>query len=485
MIYNPVLLFVLLSFVLFFGYYVFIYCSLCWKFRKFRGPPAFPLVGNCYTSQVFTFLKYLGKLRAQYGKMYTFFNFTTAFLVICDPVVVRRVLSDPKTFPKGTDYTEKFSTVFGEGLVTSNGEKHRKGRSIFGKYFIRSSIAKIAPKMNEVADSVLDSTIGNISEPKVFNVESVFARLALRTFMNFALGADLSSDPKREEAFCHIVSRGSTSVGRLIAFNLPMWSFLPEMKVLSKCNRNFKDLFKYFLDLRQQKLAAGEMTDVDDCLAAMIRENLSEKEMIDHFATLVCAGHDTTAFFLSYTVYLLAQNPMIQDKLYSHIIDVTKDRTEITVDDFAEMKYLHCVMMETLRLYAIIPGLTRYVSEETYIKEADVTLPAGTTVLIPMVILNRDPQIWDNPSEFRPSRFEEKGNDFTSAKDGYFPFGYGARTCIGNTFAQVESAIVLCKLMKKYIFEPDPKFRIAIRSGISLTTSNGINVIMKPRKISQ
>jgi cytochrome P450 len=487
MIYNPVALAILIAFTVIFSYYTYIYCALCWKLRKFPGPPAFPLVGNCYTSQVFIFLRFLGKLRTQYGKIYTFFNFTTAFLVVCDPVVVRRVLSDPKAFPKGSDYTEKFSFAFGEGLVTSNGEKHRKGRSVFGRYFIRSNVAKFAPTINEISDNVITTLMpklaaGEEEVGKSCNVEAVFARLALRAFMRFSLGADLSDDPKKEEAFCHLVSRGSSSIGRVIVFNLPMWDFLPDMKILNKCNEKFHDLFKHFLQIRKDALARGEMTDVDDCLAAMIRENLSEKEMIDHFVTLVCAGHDTTAFFLSYTVYLLAQNPEVQEKLYNQIMEISGNREEITTDDYAEMKYLQCVMMETLRLYAIIPCVTREVNEDVYIKEADVTLPSGTTVLIPMVILNRDPQIWENPGEFRPSRFEEKGNDFTSAKDGYFPFGYGARTCIGNTFAQVESAIVLCKLMKKYSFAPDPKFNMAIRAGISLTTSNGINVILKARK---
>jgi cytochrome P450 len=481
MIYNPIVLSILISFGLFFGYFIYIYCALCWKLRKFRGPPAFPLIGNCYTSQVLTFFKYLGKLRTQYGRIYTFFNFTKAFLVVCDPVVVRRVLSDSKTFPKGTDYTEKFAYSFGEGLVTSNGEKHKKDRSIFGKFFIRSSIAKFAQKVNEISDQVISLYIPEIDKPTVFNIEFLFARLALRSFMNFALSEDLSDQPKEEEKFCHLVSKGSNAVGRIIIFNLPMWNFLPDMKLLQKCNRRFAELFNYFLNIRKQKLAKGEMTEVDDCLSAMIKENLSEKEMVEHFATLISAGHDTTAFFLSYLVYLLAQNPQVQEKLYSHIMEKVGHKSDISVDDFAEMKYLQCVMMEVLRFYAIIPAVSRIATEDVHIKEANITIPEGTTVFIPMIIINRDPEIWDNPGEFRPSRFEEKGTDFTSAKDGFFPFGYGTRTCIGNTFAQVESAIVVCKLMKKYIFEPDPNFRIAIRAGISLTTSNGINVVLKPR----
>lgn len=482
MIYNPIVLAILAGIVGFFGYYTFLYLALCYKFRKFRGPPAFPLVGNCYTSEAIRFLKYLTKLRAQYGKIYTFFNFTKAFLVVCDPFVVRRVLSDSKVFFKGTDYTEKFSFNFGEGLVTSNGEKHRKDRSIFGKYFIRSSVAKFCSTVNRLSKETFAQYLPDPSKgAQVCNIEKVFARLALRSFMNFALSEDLSNDPKREEEFCHLVSKGSNAVGRIITFNIPMWSFLPDVKLLTRINGVFKTLFNHFLDIRKAKLAKGEMQDVDDCLAAMIRENMPEKEMVDHFATLISAGHDTTAFFLSYMVYLLAAHPEIQEKLYAHLEEKLGDKEEVTADDCTELKYMQHVMMETLRFYAIIPCVTRTVAEEVHIKEANITIPKGTNVLIPMVAINRDPEIWDNPTEFRPERFIEKGTDFTSAQNGFFPFGYGARTCIGNVFAQLESAIALTHLMRAYRFESDPKFRIAIRAGISLTTSNGINVTLIPR----
>ena len=76
-------------------------------------------------------------------------------------------------------------------------------------------------------------------------------------------------------------------------------------------------------------------------------------------------------------------------------------------------------------------------------------------------------------------RFSGQGNEFTSAKSGFFPFGYGARTCIGNTFAQMESAVFICQILRKYRLVQEPGFKPAIFAGISLTTSNGINVILK------
>ena len=78
-----------------------------------------------------------------------------------------------------------------------------------------------------------------------------------------------------------------------------------------------------------------------------------------------------------------------------------------------------------------------------------------------------------------PDRFTGEGNEFTSARSGFFPFGYGARTCIGNTFAQLESAVFICTLLKRYRILEKEGFKPKIQAGISLTTSNGVHVVLK------
>lgn len=232
-------------------------------------------------------------------------------------------------------------------------------------------------------------------------------------------------------------------------------------------------------------LARGEGLDIDDCLTAMLAENMNDTDMLDHLTTLLSAGHDTTAYFAAYMCYLLAANPDIQSRLRAELMTVLGGRfsgdCDITGDDVSEMKYMQKVMQETLRLYSIIPCVSRLSTYDVHIKEANVTIPAGSNLLIPMFLINRDPELWENPSVFNPERFEGKGNEFTSANKGFFPFGYGSRTCIGNTLAQFESAAFIAQLLMKFELQPDEGFKPAIFAGISLTTSNGINVKLVPR----
>ena len=170
-------------------------------------------------------MKYWTKLRKVYGKVFTYFAMTKPYIIVCDAACVRRILSDTKTFPKGDDYTNRFGYAFGQGLVTSNAEKHKRDRSVFGKYFIRSNIAKFTGGMKNITDKAIDELLVS-QEGKPVNIEKFFARLALRTFMLFSVGSEVK-DPKQEEAICSSVSKGSHALGRLITIPLPLWRIIP------------------------------------------------------------------------------------------------------------------------------------------------------------------------------------------------------------------------------------------------------------------
>jgi len=325
-------------------------------------------------------------------------------------------------------------------------------------------------------EAIQEMLVSSDAKEKVHNIEEFFATLALRVFMAFACSH--KSSPADEKRICHLVSKGSFEMGRLVGLGIPLYDIFPPVKYVKTASQALWMTFKAIIDDRRALLASGGGADIDDCLSAMIANNLDDKDMRDHMITLICAGHDTTAFFSSYMCFLLANHQEVQDTLRDEINATMQDKTELTADDVTEMKYLHKVMQETLRLYSIIPAVTRTATEEVHIKECNVTIPKGANVMIPMFLINRDPELWEDPSEFRPERFEGKG-DFTSAKNGFFPFGYGARTCIGNTLSQLESSVFMCHLLRKFRLKAEPGFKPAIMAGISLTTSNGINVILE------
>ena len=246
------------------------------KLRHFRGPLAVPLLGNCYSPAVVASLfKFLSSCRKSYGKIFRIFLFHTPFVVVCDPAIVRRILSDTTTFPKGEKYSKIFGIIFGGGLVTSAADKHNADKAMFNRFFIRSSVSKLIPSMNQHVLSGIDEFISSAmgdGEEKQFDCEKIFSRLSLRVFMNFAFDFDLSDQPENEKEVCKIVSTVSCQVGNMIAFNIPNWSFLPVVQSLLKLPETVMKYTQPLIDKRREQLANGSILpeDKDDCLTMMV-----------------------------------------------------------------------------------------------------------------------------------------------------------------------------------------------------------------------
>jgi cytochrome P450 len=224
---------------------------------------------------VASLFKFLSSCRKRYGKVFRIFLFHAPFVVVCDPAIVRRILSDTRTFPKGSKYTKIFGIVFGGGLVTSAAEKHKADKALFNKYFIRSSVTKMVPSMNHhVLRGIEEFIAGSIGEgeEKVFDCEKIFSRLSLRVFMNFALDFDLSDQPKDEMEVCEVVSGMSCRVGNMIAYNTPNFSFLPVVKYISSLPPLIMKHCQPKIDARRVALANGTILadEKDDCLTMMV-----------------------------------------------------------------------------------------------------------------------------------------------------------------------------------------------------------------------
>lgn len=312
----------------------------------------------------------------------------------------------------------------------------------------------------------------------VHDLEHLFAPLALRIFSTFCTGKDLYEGRRDvEKDVCKKVSDGSWAVAVSLLLKLPNWrGVLPWSVLVDRPQDALRPEFKRIFAERRAAMAAGEQPK-EDCVSQMILDDLSEKDIFDHMFTLLCAGHDTTAFFSCYLCYQLAQCPDIQQKLREEIVSVMKDREIATADDIKEMVYMRKVMFETLRYYAIIPNLSRCSETDYEIKELKITIPKGMELIVPMCVINRDEAVWEKPYDFNPERFE--GTEITVARKGFFPFGYGSRICIGNTLAQMESSVFMIHILRKFALEVDPTFKLRITSGISLTTLGGIRVRLR------
>jgi cytochrome P450 len=135
------------------------------------------------------------------------------------------------------------------------------------------------------------------------------------------------------------------------------------------------------------------------------------------------------------------------------------------------MQFLPHVIQESLRLYATVPYVTRKATSTVHLKDngMSMTIPEGTSILIPLYLLNREATVWPQPAKFNPDRFQNYS--FVSTQQGYFPFGYGPRACVGSVFAQIELSLLVIQLLRGHILYPDVNVKVGIKAGHTLAPS--------------
>jgi len=179
-------------------------------------------------------------------------------------------------------------------------------------------------------------------------------------------------------------------------------------------------------------------------------EPMSRKQLIDEISILFVAGHETTANALTFTAYLLAKHPDIQQKVYDEVTKVDS-RADNLVEKLRLLEYTKAVIEESMRLYPPAWITDRENLEDDSIK--DYYIRKNTLVGVSFYELHRNPAYWDEPDAFRPERFLKENRKDTSGV--YFPFGAGPRMCIGMGFAMYEMMLAIAYLVKHYRIRTD------------------------------
>ena len=273
------------------------------QFRNFKGPFPLPLLGNLYDPKATSIISYLNSCMRTYGPIFAFWAGSKPIIVISEPCVVRKILTDTTTFVKGPDYTEKFSVVFGKGLVTSNGEKHKKDRACLGHFFTKTHIAKYHEMICHYTDQMIEEEIvPNLG--KIVNLQDFFHILSLRIFGFFSSQKDYSLPENRAIAkkINTGVKEGSNIIGTHIILNLPMFSFLPSIRKVKKIVEFVDRQITKEIHQRNKMIQANYVAPDDILSTLVLRSPENIDDIREHIRTALAAGHDTTAFFGCYMV---------------------------------------------------------------------------------------------------------------------------------------------------------------------------------------
>jgi cytochrome P450 len=395
-----------------------------------------------------------------------------------DPAHIRYVLqSNARNYRKSKNY-EPLKLVVGEGLLTSEGRSWRRQRRLMQPAFHRRRLEALGSVIVEEAEAVSARWADRAGRGEPLNVTDEMTGLALRAVSRALLGSDVERETQK-------ISAAQAFLNRYVDSRMSGFFHLPP-HVPTPRNFRFKralaDLDGVVYGIIDERLQRGE--GGDDLLGMLLGardeetgEAMTRRQLRDEVATILLAGHETTANALSWTWYLLAQHPEAESRLHGELESVLGGRTP-TFKDLEYLHYARAVLEEVLRLYPPAWAISRRPIEDDEI--AGYRIPAGSTVLVSPYVTHRNPRFWEVPDVFDPERFKPE-----HAKDrspyAYFPFGGGPRKCVGNGFAMMEGRLVLATLAQRYRLRPVPGQRVELEPIVTLRPKHSIYVTPEER----
>ncbi|MGZ3526363.1 MAG: cytochrome P450 [Vulcanimicrobiaceae bacterium] len=397
---------------------------------------------------VFTQLPaFLASLVRRYGDVSAFRVPWRRFVFVNDPQLVKEILvTQQHQFGKSHGF-EAMRLLLGEGLLTSEEPLHRQMRRIVQPAFHRERIAAYAGVMSSQATAFAGQLDGSS-----FDMHAAMTELTLRIATLTLFGVDAGSTAETVSAALHEIME---------VFPLALGPLAPLRRRLRtpsqrRFERSSAQLDRIVLGLIEER--RREETERSDVLSLLLEERDEESgfapsdlQVRDEVMTLFLAGHETTANALTWTWYLLATHPDVEARLHREIDAVIGARPP-GFEDVARLTYTANVLRESLRLYPPAWIIGRRALRDVTV--GNYLVRAGTTVLVSPLVMHRTARYFPDPERFDPDRWERNGEP---APFAYFPFGGGARRCIGEQFALTESAIVLAAFARSLRFTLDAR----------------------------
>lgn len=437
----------------------------------FPGPKPLPVLGNlpAVTRDILGFMTSSSRT---WGDRLAWYAAGEGIVQLTDPADIETVLLTHKSKTKKDPGTASLDFILGRGLLTAEGDTWKRNRKIAAPFF--------TPKhLQSYADAMITSAHEDLPEAGQLDAHDWMSRvtlhIVLRTLFGMEPGGLADDVAPLVGDLMELFDTEYHGPARL----LPEWVPLPHRVRLAHTAQSLDQVLR---DLIAQRRAAPEGDDLLSRLLAARTEDgdgLTDTEVRDEAITMFLAGHETTSLALSYTLWLLAEHPEIQDRVLAELEERLGDRT-VELGDVRALPYLNAVLDESMRLYPPAWTIGREALEDLELEGGGV-IPKGSHVLMPQWVVHRDGRWFPGPLRFRPERWLS-GETADLPRFAYFPFGGGPRVCIGTHFAKMEAILVLATVLRKYRFHAVPGFQPDLLPSVTLRPLHGIELILEERQ---
>ena len=384
------------------------------------------------------------------------------------------LVTNQQNFMKGLAL-QRSKRLLGEGLLTSEGDFHRRQRRLAQPAFHRLRIASYA----EVMTTHASQTGRSWNDNETLDISKEMMRLTLGIVGKTLFDADVKSDAQ------DVGEAMTVAMDLFKTLTLPFYELLqnlplPQFRRFEQAKvRLDAIIFRLIEERRRSGQDHGDLLSM--LLLAQDTEGdggqMTDAQLRDELMTIFLAGYETTSNALTWTWYLLSQNAEVESKLHQEIDEVLQGRLP-AFEDVALMKYTEMVLAESMRLYPPAWALGRMALNDFEI--GGYVVPRKSLVLMSQYVMHRDPRYFAEPLQFDPERWSPELRE-TRPQFSYFPFGGGPRRCIGEGFAWMEGILLLATLAQHWQMRLAPNHPVELKPVMTLRPKHGMRVIVTRR----
>jgi cytochrome P450 len=379
-------------------------------------------------------LTFFTTLARQYGDIVCYRPTPEPAYLVSHPDFIRHILVDNnRNYSKATYINQMFKSVVANGLLTAEGEDWLSQRRIMQPVFHSRYVARLDVIITDAVVEMLDRWETNFRENRPVDITREMASLTISITTKALFGVDIGQEVG--------LIGDSVAVGAALLQK-------PRDPIFQNGLKAVEEVVYRIINERRRS-----MTDANDLLALLMQVRdkdtgvgLDDVQLRNQVFTLLLAGYETTSSALTWTWFLLAQNPQVMERLQREVATNIGDWLP-TYTDMENLGYTRMVFEEGMRLYppAWILGRKALVDDEL----GSYWIPANSVIAISPYVMHRHPNYWENPEAFDPERFRPE-RSAQRHRFAYIPFGAGPRQCIGNNFAMLEAQLILAMVARRY-----------------------------------
>jgi cytochrome P450 len=424
-------------------------------------------------------LRFFVNLARTYGDIAHVHMAGEHLFLLNDPQLIRDVLvTNQHNFLKGRAL-ERARRLLGNGLLTSEGATHVRQRRLIQPSFHRDRIASYAAVMTEHADRAQQRW----QDGEVVDVAQAMTRLTLGIVGRTLFGADVDAEAKNVGRALHDV------LGAFWLTMLPLSELLEHLPIpaFRRSRRARAELDRIIYAMIAERRAS--LKDRGDLLSMLLMAQdeegdgtgMSDRQVRDEAMTIFLAGHETTANALSWTWYLLSGAPDVEARLHAEVDRVLEGRRP-TLDDVARLPLVEQIVTESMRLYPPAWIIGRRAIHDYPVR--DYLIPARGVVVMSPYLIHRSERLFSGADRFNPDRWTPAFKA-SSPPFAYFPFGGGARRCIGEAFAWMELVLVVATFAQRWRMRLVPDHPVVPQPVVTLRLKHGLKMVVERRDSSK